>query len=256
MTAKDILRLIEAKHCADVFVSECKNGPSQTSNHFRMDAWSMNKSWANPLVVAYEIKISRADFLKDNKWMAYLPCCNQFYFVCPRGLITPDEVSPQAGLIYVASTGTMLVTKKQAPYREVQIPETLWRYILMCRTTTCAEREQHRESDHGRIWRDWLDEKTEWKDIGWKVSRKIRQHVETVERENAELAERISTFEEIKTTLVKLGIDPNGRWLSAFDVKEKVKRLNDLVPDGFVQSLEKIEKHCSAVRRALLLPQP
>ncbi len=168
MTAKDIMALLEAKHAEDVFIPECKDGPSQASRHVRMDAWAMNKSWANPLITAYEIKVSRQDFIKDNKWPAYLDCCNQLYFVCPRGLIGVHEMSPQLGLIYISKTASILVTKKKAPYREVTIPETLWRYILMCRVKTKAEDD---DLDKATIWKQWLAKKTEWGTIGWLVSK-------------------------------------------------------------------------------------
>lgn len=64
ITAKAILELLRAKHAEDVFVPECKTGPSQGHDHSRFDAWVMKKSWANAATIGYEIKVSRSDFLR------------------------------------------------------------------------------------------------------------------------------------------------------------------------------------------------
>jgi hypothetical protein len=47
----------------------------------------------------YEIKASRADFLRDDKWERYLPFCTHFSFVVPSGLIARWELDPQIGII-------------------------------------------------------------------------------------------------------------------------------------------------------------
>lgn len=66
---KDALRL---KHANDFFLTEVKNGPSgwQGSN-VRMDAMAIKKSWSQPNIIGYEIKVSRADFEQDHKWPKY-----------------------------------------------------------------------------------------------------------------------------------------------------------------------------------------
>jgi hypothetical protein len=64
----------------------------------------------------FEFKVSRQDFLADlkpkkrhrsnypadqPKWKYYLQFCNLFYWVCPEGLIKPEEVEAPAGLIWI-----------------------------------------------------------------------------------------------------------------------------------------------------------
>ena len=90
ITANKIQSLLAVKHSKDIFVPECKDGPTHTADHLRMDAWVMKRSWVRPLSIGYEIKISRQDFLNDQKWHSYLNYCNEFYFVCPAGLIDYD----------------------------------------------------------------------------------------------------------------------------------------------------------------------
>lgn len=132
MNAKQISALLAERHRDDVFVPECNLG-SAWERCPRMDAWAMRKSWSKPNVWGYEIKVSRGDFLQDGKWHEYLPYCNQFAWVCPWGLIQPNEVGEGAGLIYVTKTGTRLMTKVKPVRRDVQIPDEIFRYVLMSR---------------------------------------------------------------------------------------------------------------------------
>lgn len=105
MTAKQILDLIAAKHANDVFVPECKDGSTVFGSHFRLDAWAMNRSWANPMSTGYEIKVSRSDWLRDDKINAYADLCNRLYLVAPAGVIEPAEIPPFCGLLVPAYHG-------------------------------------------------------------------------------------------------------------------------------------------------------
>lgn len=177
--AQDIIDLLKAKHSEDVFIPECKNGPTWTSGSMlRMDAWVMKRSWSKPLITAYEVKVSRGDFINDDKWPGYLDYCNQFYFVCPTGLISPDELSQDVGLMYVASTGSRLITKKKAPYRNVNIPESIYRYIIMSRARITNGTYGNTEETDEEFWRRWMKEKEDNLNFGHKVSKRIWRIIE------------------------------------------------------------------------------
>jgi len=134
MTAKIILNALAKKHSRDVFVSECKNGPTWFNNNLRiMDAWAMNRSWSHLKMTAYEIKVSRGDFLSDKKWTDYLQYCHVFYFICPWGMIKPEEIEAPAGLIYMTNSGSTTRIKKRAVIRDIEIPTVLLIHILMSR---------------------------------------------------------------------------------------------------------------------------
>ena len=51
----------------------------------------------------YEVKSSRADFLRDAKWERYLSFCTHFAFVAPAGAIQRWELDPRIGLIEYGS---------------------------------------------------------------------------------------------------------------------------------------------------------
>ncbi len=133
ISSKTILEALSYKHSEDIFIPECKNG-SSFGGHLRMDAWVLKRSWAHPLAIGYEIKVSRGDYEADEKWRGYMEYCNEFYFVCPSNLIQPDELPDDTGLFWLSKTGTRLYKKKKAKYRNLTIPEDLYRYILMWRT--------------------------------------------------------------------------------------------------------------------------
>lgn len=102
----------------------------------RIDAWAM-QLWpsARFLRTAYEVKTSRSDFLRDGKKVdkqrRALAFSNEFFFATPVGLLKPDELPLEAGLLEVAEDGTCAVVKPPL-YRE-GLPPT-WRFLAsICR---------------------------------------------------------------------------------------------------------------------------
>ncbi len=138
LSAYDIKQLLANKHYEDVFVPECKT--TRYGVYTILDAWVMLKSWTHFSTIGYEIKVNRSDFLNDSKWASYLPYCHEFYFVCPSGLISPEELGNQVGLLWASKNGTMLYNKKKAPRRDVEIPYSIYQYVLACRAKVVHER--------------------------------------------------------------------------------------------------------------------
>lgn len=129
-----IKRALSKKHYQDFFLTEVKNGPTHFANELLiMDAVAIKKSWANPCITGYEIKVSRQDFLRDEKWPAYKELCHRFSFVCPRGLITPDELPDDVGLIWYNPEKQSLYTRRKSIYRNIEISAHMLYYILMSR---------------------------------------------------------------------------------------------------------------------------
>jgi len=152
--------------------------------------WVMAKSWTKPWTIAYEIKTSRQDFLRDEKWRNYLPYCNYLYFAVPLGVIDPSELADDVGLIVGSKNLKRLHTKKKAPYRQVDVPEALWRYILMWRAQIRKE-DTWNTADQKQFWQLWLEGKKNDKDLGYRVSQKlsqtIRTRIDNVAKENQQL---------------------------------------------------------------------
>jgi hypothetical protein len=218
MTAEQIIELLAAKHADDVFVPECKDG-STWGGHLRMDAWAMAKSWSHPLVSAYEVKVARGDWLKDQKFQHYLAYCNVFHLVCPRDVIRPEEVPAEAGLLYVSSTGNRLVTKKKAPYRQVTVPEDLYRYVLMSRVRITANwHDRGEDVRQSRIahWKSVLAERAEAERLGYAIKGRIAEVMKQLWAENHQLKAQMESLQAFKDELRAAGVDPGSighyRW--------------------------------------------
>jgi hypothetical protein len=189
-----------------------------------MDAWVMVKSWTSQICIGYEVKVYRGDFLQDNKWHNYLPYCNEFYFACPWGLIQPDELPPEAGLLWRSKTGTRLYSKKKSPRRTNDIPSSIFRSVIASRAVI---------TEHERVvldkvskYKEWLKDRNERTKVGLMVARRISEMVRNMVgdtlKENRRLADRIEVFEVIERLCRDLGIDPDKE--SSYTIKRKLNK--------------------------------
>jgi hypothetical protein len=73
--------------------------PEFTYGGKRIDAAiiDVSKRW----IRGFEIKVSRGDFLADEKWQDYAEFCSSLSIVCPEGLISKEEVPEPFGLLYI-----------------------------------------------------------------------------------------------------------------------------------------------------------
>jgi hypothetical protein len=96
-----------------------KAGWGQYLDAFAINCWP-SKGFRR---VAFEVKVTRSDFLHElkhpDKRQPALRISNEFYFVCPKGLVSADETPPECGLIEVAPEGGRRKTVK-APHRDVE----------------------------------------------------------------------------------------------------------------------------------------
>jgi len=97
----------------------------------RIDAFALN-CWPSRsfMRVAYEIKLTRGDFLNEmahpDKRQAAMLFSNEAYFAAPAGLIKPEELPDQWGLVEVVKGGKARL-KVEALYREADEP--MWPFV-------------------------------------------------------------------------------------------------------------------------------
>jgi hypothetical protein len=200
-----------------------------------MDVWTMSRSWSKMRTCGYEIKVSRSDFKQDDKWQYYLPLCNQFYFACPKGLIKPEEVPGQCGLVY--HVGKIVRSVKKAEWREVKIPEELYQYILMCRAkivpTTFYNATYESQLDS---WRKWLAERKEGQDLGYQVRRTISTEMERMKRKVEDMEVKVLQCATLERVMKDLNINPSSfsgeRWM-----EERAKAALEAIPREFKDAL-------------------
>lgn len=99
-------------------VPERADGMGRTIDGLAVNVW--NSKFA---VIAFEIKVSRSDFLSElrdpSKRQPFIERSTQFYFVTPHGLVQPDEVPAECGLMWVQAGGR-IITKKAAQQRTLK----------------------------------------------------------------------------------------------------------------------------------------
>ena len=250
MNAQDIIALLAAKHAEDVFVPECKDGPSQALiGHSRLDAWVMPRSWAHPSLIGYEVKISRGDFIRDDKWRNYLPLCNQLYFATLPGIVKPNELPTEVGLIETSKTGSRLFTRKKAPFREIEEPTTLYRYVLMCRTKV---KDEYTVRDDKGYWESWLKDAKYENALGHRVSKKIREvinrEIDEVQSENRVLKSQMEKYEAHKALLANLGLSEHeSEWRFESKITALLKGIN---PED-VRAIEKVAELMPVIAKKL-----
>jgi len=260
--ASRIEELLRKRHDDDVFISQCKDGPSWTG-HLRMDAWVMRRSWSKPCVWGYEIKSSRADFLSDDKWHAYLPCCNRFAFVCPHGEISPDELPAEVGVLWMTRTGSRLIAKRKPVHRDVTIPEEMFRYILMSRAEIVPPRLFGRgvdDTSDREWWRQWMEQKRIdhrfGRRVSSEVSRRLAEEITRVRAENERLAERIGDLEKASEALEALGVPPvvfrRADPARAQEIiREKLEQAREAIPDDLLSDLVRLSNIAGSLKKRL-----
>lgn len=126
MTAGDILDVLVA-HTDDTMIWASELAMSTGAR--RCDFWTI-APWQSKgyLATAYEIKVSRADFKRDNhgKQREARLFSDRFYYATPPGMLKPEEIPDWAGLIEIHDGKTKIVVP--APLRDKDAPS--WELIV------------------------------------------------------------------------------------------------------------------------------
>jgi len=206
VSALEIKKALAKKHGnREFFITECKTGPTGTGM-LQFDGLAIYKSWAHPNIVGYEVKVSRSDFLRDAKYTRYMPYCHEFYFVTPTGMVQRQEVEENIGLMWYNPMTGGLTTKKKAIHRDIEINSELLLYIIMNRLD--SDRLPF-TSDKAEYWREWLNEKISNRELGYRVSSKLLEQNEELQRENnryRDFKEEREEYGEIMKVIQKHGI--------------------------------------------------
>jgi hypothetical protein len=157
MKTADILELLTARYKPPewAFFKELRTGTGYNWSGYvqgnrvnknverRLDAFAFHL-WPSGgyRPTGFEVKVSRSDFLHDLKQPAkrarYLALCQYFYYVVPSGLVQPEEVPEEAGLLWVYESGR-IKTVKYPPLRDIPLPE--WDFFAaICRRCSGAKR--------------------------------------------------------------------------------------------------------------------
>jgi hypothetical protein len=125
ITAEQILDALIAISDDKIWASELASIYGKS----RIDFWTLEpKKSASYRTSSYEIKVTRADFLRDSddKQEFALKWSNRFWYVVPPGIVQVADVPAYAGLM--EWDGARFSVKRKAPKREASSPD--WSFIV------------------------------------------------------------------------------------------------------------------------------
>lgn len=259
-TEDSIRRLLAARHATDLFVAGCKNGPTQKIGaRLRiLDAWVLASTWSPATCLGYEIKISRGDWLRDEKWAEYLPLCHLFSIVAPKGLIQPEELPKGVGLLEAIGkgTGARLVTRRKAVRRAIEWPIDLMIYVLMSRVRVRQEAPTAADerAARGEFWRARFETEDALRTLGRQNRTAFAKALEQACSERDAARRAVERLEGVRAALVRLGLDP--------DRQDQWSIQNRIEHAAAARRLEHLEQQASELAASLkrvretLAPKP
>ena len=251
-----ILHQLQKRHTGgqvkDAFFTEVKNGSSWfNDNLLRLDAIAIKKSWKSPCITGYEVKIDRQDFLRDDKWPGYLKYCHRFSFTCPVGLILPDELPDEVGLIYYNPEKDYLTTKRKAAFRMIEIPWEMLYYLVLSR----LDSDRHPFFSNRREYlQAWVRDKADRQELAYIVSSKMAELVKAAEDKAVKLERKEKEFEEELELLGRIRkiLDAHGIRTYSWQLEGALKEaLSRGMPPQMTETLERINRDVGNLIKAV-----
>lgn len=248
-TSTDIKKALANFHYKDFFITECKNGSTYfppAQGLLKFDGLAITKSYTQPCITGYEIKVSRSDFLQDDKWHLYLQYCNKFYFVVPAGLIKKEELPDDVGLIYYYPESGTLRSKKKALYRDIEEPVGVYKYIIYSRLD--QERIPFYES-RAEYAADYLADKAYKKMIGEELGSKITKELQEANERLEQLQraeESMKLLEQIRKVMYEHGI---AKW--TYRQEDIIKELDEALRSKCPKEIGEIRINLESVLKKL-----
>ncbi len=189
LRADKILQMLQRRHQADLWITEVKDGPSTMVRTSRMDGLAIKRSWTHPRFVGYEVKVSRSDFLRDDKWDAYLPLTHQFSFACPWDLIQPHELPDVVGLYWASADGKLKQVRKPVLRPMQELPTWLLYYVVISR----LEPDRHPFFPSTREYiTAFVEDKAERWALGSRFKTRLTQEVARLQQDNEDLRSQLT----------------------------------------------------------------
>lgn len=103
--------------------------PEFTFGDLRIDAIiiDIRRKW----IKGFEIKLTRKDFKRDDKWHLYTQFCSTLSIVCPEGLIQPEEIKEPFGLLWIGSGEWHTSLWKKRPKRFQHKDSLAWMFTYL-----------------------------------------------------------------------------------------------------------------------------
>lgn len=247
--AHEITYALSKKNGDELFLTEVKTGPSTMSETLRFDAISIKKSWTKPCITGYEVKVSRNDFLHDDKYIHYKNYCNRLYMVCPKGLIQQEEIPDDIGLIYYNTEKKTLFTKRMAHLRDIEINASLLYYILISR----LKNDVHPFFNNNRDYIEaYIQDKADKRDLAINFESKLIKNTIQAEGKAKEMEEKLDKYKEksderdaLVEILKEKGLLSPWEYRNVETLKDNLKRQ---YPKELYDTVENLDRYLSQIK--------
>lgn len=192
--------------------------PAGRAGSIRPDVLTIEKSFAKPKPISYEIKVSVADFRADitsGKWKGYLQFSDGVVFAVPKGLITKKDIPNGCGLM--TFNGQFWNTVKRPTLQN----STLDNELLLKLLIGGKDRQTTSTSIKQRTFDERMHEAALMKKFGDDFRRKIH-FINTYDRDKQEL----TNLKQELLNILELDNDPNA-WNTIHDIKSEIKLLRE-----------------------------
>lgn len=209
ITATDIKKALSKHHTSEFFITECKNGPTYSPSPqglLKFDGLAIYKSWSQKHIRIYEIKVSRSDFLQDNKYHLYKQYCHEMYFAVPKGLVKKEEVPDDVGLMYYYPETGAFRTVKKALWRDIEISADMLMYIFMNKLDSDRIPFYSSKAEYAK---EYIDNKNSNRDMGWKLGTVMAKKLDEMQQElnrYQKCKEELEMLNSIKEVMYKHGL--------------------------------------------------
>ena len=189
--------------------------------------------------------------MRDDKWHNYLPLCHRFNFVCPTGLIKPDELPNEIGLIYYNPDKQTLQTKRKAFHQSIELPTNLLYYLILSR----LDDDRHPFFTGKReALEAWVSEKGTKHDLARGVNQKIHKQFDDADRRIKKAEELAAQYQkdhdDVESVVKKLkeaGYNPwRGNWVHKIE-----EALEATYPPDVMSGLRLLEEGARKIREAM-----
>lgn len=139
------------KNSDRIIWTDMQLGPSGSP---RPDVYTIPKSYSNFKPIAYECKVTNADFRSDitkGKWQSYLKFASGVIFAVPAGLIAKEDIPKGCGLIIRGDNGWRVVKGPTLTPIKNNLPAEFWIKLVIDGVDRSNQQMRQRHINHFKI---------------------------------------------------------------------------------------------------------